>query len=116
MGAGNFEYVSAALHDPLTVRAMLEDYRAGLGIDVEHDRDDLARGRRITCPTLVAWSMRDDMEELYGDLVPLWRPWVSAPITRARVDSGHHLAEENPHEVARVIADFLARSQALRPR
>ena len=71
MGAGNFEYVSAALHDPLTVRAMLEDYRAGMGIDLEHDRQDRARGRRIQCPTLVAWSIQDDMEDLYGDLVPL---------------------------------------------
>ena len=106
MGEGNFSYVAAALHDPMTVRAMLEDYRAGLGIDVAHDRDDLARGRTIGCPTLVAWSIRDDMEDLYGDLVPLWQPWVSAPITRARIDSGHHMAEENPGQLASVISAF----------
>ncbi len=42
MGEENFDYVRAALHDPLTVRAMLEDYRAGLSIDLEHDRHDRA--------------------------------------------------------------------------
>ena len=107
MGAGNFDYVSAALHDPLTVRGMLEDYRAGLGIDVEHDRADRSQGRRIQCPTLVAWSAHDDMEDLYGDLVPLWEPWISGPISRAVIDSGHHMAEENPRQLAQVLSDFL---------
>ena len=106
MGAENFAYVAAALHDPDTVRAMLEDYRAGLGVDVEHDRADRSAGRTIRCPTLVAWSVHDDMEDLYGDLVPLWEPWVSGPLTRARIDSGHHMAEENPEQLARVLGDF----------
>ena len=56
---------------------------------------------------LVAWSTHDDMEDLYGDLVPLWQPWVSGPITRARIDSGHHMAEENPEQLAQVLGDFL---------
>jgi haloacetate dehalogenase len=47
------------------------------------------------------------MEDLYGDLVPLWEPWVAGPITRARIDSGHHMAEENPAQLAQVLADFL---------
>ena len=47
---------SRAIHDPATVRAMLEDYRAGLGVDRAHDEADRAAGRRITCPTLVLWS------------------------------------------------------------
>ncbi|MFL6165096.1 MAG: alpha/beta fold hydrolase [Ornithinibacter sp.] len=107
MGEENFDYVRAALHDPATVRAMLEDYRAGLSIDLDHDRRDRAEGRRIMCPTLVAWSVDDDMEDLYGDLVPLWEPWVSGPISRARIDSGHHMAEESPLQLARVLGDFL---------
>jgi haloacetate dehalogenase len=85
---------------------MLEDYRAGVGMDVDHDRDDRARGRTIRCPTLVAWSVHDDMEELYGDLVALWQPWVSARIIRARIDSGHHMAEEKPEELAAAISAF----------
>ncbi len=76
-------------------------------IDLEHDRQDRAEERRITCPTLVGWSVKDDMEDLYGDLVPLWEPWVSGPISRARIDSGHHMAEENPQQLAQVLGDLL---------
>ena len=47
------------------------------------------------------------MEDLYGDLEPLWDNWVSGPITRARIDSGHHMAEENPEQLSQVLADFL---------
>jgi haloacetate dehalogenase len=32
---------------------MIEDYRAGLGIDREHDEADRAAGRRIGCPLLL---------------------------------------------------------------
>jgi haloacetate dehalogenase len=31
---------------------MCEDYRAGLGIDREHDEPDRAAGRRLRCPVL----------------------------------------------------------------
>jgi haloacetate dehalogenase len=36
----------------------------------------------------------------------LWQPWVSARITRARIDSGHHMAEEKPEELAATISAF----------
>jgi len=108
MGEENFDYVAAAVQDPLTVRAMLEDYRAGLGVDVENDRVDRERGHRITCPTLVAWSVHDDMEHLYGDPSAIWRDWVDAAMTSARIDSGHHMAEENPDQLAGVLTAFLS--------
>jgi haloacetate dehalogenase len=107
MGPESFEYVVSALRDPLTVRAMVEDYRAGLGIDVEHDRADREAGRRIACPTLVGWSVHDDMEDLYGDPSRIWRTWVDAPITTARIESGHHMAEENPEQLAEALLRHL---------
>jgi haloacetate dehalogenase len=107
MGAENFAYVAAALHDPETVRGMLEDYRAGLSVDTANDVADRERGHRITCPTLVAWSIHDDMEHLYGDPSAIWRGWVDAPIHTARIDSGHHMAEENPEQLATVLTTFL---------
>jgi haloacetate dehalogenase len=109
MGAENFAYVAEALHDPRTVRAMLEDYRAGLSVDAGHDREDRERGHRVTCPTLVAWSVHDDMEHLYGDPSAIWSGWVDATIDTARIDSGHHMAEENPEQLAAVLAEFLHR-------
>ena len=47
MGAEAFEDYRRAIHNPETVHAMMEDYRAGLGIDREHDDADRAAGRRI---------------------------------------------------------------------
>lgn len=107
MGEENFAYVSAALHDPNTVRAMLEDYRAGLTIDAEHDRQDRAAGHRIQCPTLVAWSIHDDTHELFGNLPEIWGSWVNAPLHTAALDSTHHVAENNPEQLANVLTTFL---------
>src|SRR4051794_19257607 len=93
MGAENYADYRAAIHDPAVVTAMLEDYRAGLGVDRAADDADRAAGRRVRCPTLVLWATRDDLEDLYGDVLAVWRPWT----TRLRgqsIDSGHHLAEE----------------------
>lgn len=108
MGAESFEYVAEALRDPLTVRAMLEDYRAGLTVDAENDRRTREAGERIGCPTLVAWSVHDDLEDLHGDPVAVWHPWVGGHLTGARIESGHHMAEENPEQVASTLARFLA--------
>jgi haloacetate dehalogenase len=110
MGPENFDYVAEALRDPSTVRAMLEDYRAGLSIDLEHAREDREASRRVRCPTLIGWSLRDDMEDLYGDPSRLWEYWVDAPLSTARIDSGHHVAEENPRELTAALLEFLPRS------
>jgi haloacetate dehalogenase len=107
MGAENHADMVAAVTDPATVRAMLEDYRAGLGVDRRHDELDRAAGRRIGCPTLVAWSTRDDMEALYGDPAAIWHDWCAGPVTSGRVDSGHHMAEENPGQLTELLVGFL---------
>jgi haloacetate dehalogenase len=107
MGAENHADYRRAIHDPATVRAMIEDYRAGLRVDRAADDADRAAGRRVECPTLVVWSSQDDMEELYGDVLAVWRSWVSGELTGGRVESGHHLAEENPEGLAALLVPFL---------
>jgi haloacetate dehalogenase len=97
--------LNRALHDPSVVHAMLEDYRAGLGIDRVNDDAAQAAGRRVHCPTLVVWATRDDMEELYGDPVAVWRGWAD-DVRGLALDSGHHMAEEVPDELAAAIAAF----------
>lgn len=84
-------------------------YRAGLGIDREHDEADRRQGHRVACPTLVLWSLRDDLEQLYGDVLGVWRPWTTAVRGRG-LDCGHHMAEEAPVELASELAAFLAGS------
>jgi haloacetate dehalogenase len=109
MGAEAHAELMEALHDPAVVHGMCEDYRAGLRVDREHDEADRAAGRTVRCPTLVLWSARDDMEDLYGDPIAAWRPWVAEAVElrAASVDSGHHAAEEAPEAVAAALADFL---------
>jgi haloacetate dehalogenase len=105
LGEENFADFHRAIHDPATVTAMLEDYRAGLGVDRAHDDADRAAGRRITCPLLVLWSSDDDMEELYGDVLAVWRPWA-ADLRGHAIKSGHHVAEENPGDLAAALSEF----------
>ena len=56
MGEENHREFRQATRDPAVVRAMLEDYRAGLGVDREHELEDRRLGRKVACPTLVLWS------------------------------------------------------------
>ncbi len=107
MGQENYADMVAAVTDPATVRAMLADYRASLHLDRRHDEETRASGQRIVCPTLVAWSRRDDMETLYGNPTDIWAEWCSGPLLTGTIDSGHHMAEENPHQLTDLLRGFL---------
>jgi len=107
LGEGNYADYDRAICDPETVQAMLEDYRAGLGVDREADEADRAAGRRISCPLLVAWSRHDDMQDLYGDVPAVWQPWTEQTPRTAVIDSGHHMAEEAPVQLADELETFL---------
>jgi haloacetate dehalogenase len=107
MGEEAYADYRRAIHDPATVHAMCEDYRAGLGPDRAADDADRAAGRRITCPVLFLWSTRDDMVELYGDPAAIWRDWAD-DVRAAPIESGHHMAEEAPEQLAAELSAFLA--------
>ena len=65
------------IHDPATVHAMLEDYRAGLGIDRAHDEADRRRRAADRLPDAARCGrLRDDLEDLYGDPLAIWRAWA----------------------------------------
>jgi haloacetate dehalogenase len=96
-----------ALHDPRTVHAMCEDYRAGLGVDRAADDADRVAGRRIACPVMVLWATRDDMEDLYGDVLAVWRGWAD-DVRGGPIESGHHIAEDAPQALAASLRAFLA--------
>ena len=106
MGPENYEDYRRAIHDPATVHAMLEDYRAGLGPDRLADEADMASGQAISCPTLVLWAANDDLAELYGDPLEVWRSWAT-DLAGHVVPSGHHMAEEIPDLLAAEIQAFL---------
>ncbi len=105
MGAENFAERREAVHRPEVVRAMLEDYRAGLTVDRADEEADRAAGRRLTVPLLALWSERDDLERLFGDPLAIWRDWAD-DVRGHGIDSGHHVAEEAPEELAAALIPF----------
>lgn len=89
MGDEAYADLRAALHDPDVVRGMLEDYRAGLRADREHEEADRAAGRRIMCPVLVVEALQDDpVLDRDVALIDIWRAWAS-DVRGAEIDCGH---------------------------
>ncbi len=107
MGAENWADFRRAIHDPATVHAMCEDYRAGLGLDRAHDDADRRAGRRIACPLLVLWGAQDDLPDLYDDILGIWRGWADDVSGGALEHAGHHLMEDVPDELAAELRAFL---------
>lgn len=91
-------------NNPETIHAFLEDYRAGATIDIEHDEADRGN-KKITCPMLVLWGLRDDFANLYDDVVGIWRDWAD-DVRGETLDCGHHLAEELPDETYQHLVEF----------
>lgn len=107
IGVANHADIWAALRNPLVVHGMCEDYRAGLRVDLEHDRADRAAGRRVACPTLLLESADDDLD-IHGDPTSIWLPWLERPLHHRVIHSGHHQAEEAPGEVVAALLGFLS--------
>ena len=105
MGNEAYADILEAIHRPEIVHGMIEDYRAGIRIDHLHDKADRDAGRKIKCPMLCLWSLRDDLEQIYGDPVAIWRSW-STEVSGYGIDSGHHVAEENPVDLGNAITSF----------
>jgi len=95
-----------AADDPDTIRAMCEDYRAGAGLDVEHDLADKNHRRRIACPLLALWGGRWYLEDWY-DVLAIWREWAD-DVSGCAVDAGHYLDEERPDDVLDELRAFFA--------
>lgn len=115
MGPENYAEWRDAIHNPEVVRAMLEDYRAGLTIDRAHEEGDKVAGRRLASPLLLLWSLRDDLEDLYGDPRVIWADWATN-LRGFGIESGHHVAEEAPADLVRALVEFLpaARNKEVR--
>ena len=94
--------------DPATRHAMLEDYRAGASVDLEHDAADAAAGRRITCPLLVLWGSRGVVGTGPDDVLAVWRGCAD-DVRGEAVDAGHFLVDERPAETLAALRAFLDR-------
>jgi haloacetate dehalogenase len=77
-----------------------------LSVDRADDDADRAAGRQLTCPTLQIRSTRDNIEQLYGDPLAVWRPWATdtrGPSHRQRTSR----REEAPEALSSALVNFL---------
>jgi haloacetate dehalogenase len=97
------EYVRA-FREPSVIAATCADYRAGMSIDLDHDRADRDAGRRIRCPVRVIWGRR-----YLSASAPaaVWRRWAD-DVDDLSLDCGHFVAEEAPIACADALAGFFA--------
>ena len=93
-----------ALRASGAVHAMCEDYRASATIDLEHDREDLERGRKIGCPLRVLWGAEGVVAKCFDPL----REWqrVARDVSGRALACGHYIPEEAPDALIAEIHDF----------
>jgi haloacetate dehalogenase len=92
-------------HNPATIHAMCEDYRAAVSIDAPLDDADRAAGRRISCRVLALWGGKGFLPRWY-DVAAVWRDWADDLQAQA-IDAGHYLAEEAPEATLAALQPFL---------
>ena len=93
---------------PGSAQSICADYRASAGIDLVHDRVDVAAGRRLKQPLRVLWGAHGVVGDCF-DVPALWRERAD-DVSACAIDSGHYLAEEAPQAVLDEAFEFF-RSQ-----
>jgi haloacetate dehalogenase len=96
----------AAFRNPSVIRAACEDYRAGWQVDRADDADDLAAGRKITCPVLVMWGEQFGLARLRSP-IEVWDRWAE-DVRGLALPTGHFLPEEAPQATADALLEFFA--------
>lgn len=90
---------------PENLHGVCEDYRAAATLDFEMDRADFEAGRRIQCPTLVAWGEQSHTEKMFNPR-EAW-PLYAANIARfCPLPCGHYPAEQAPDETYAEMFNF----------
>jgi haloacetate dehalogenase len=79
---------------PGTAESICADYRASAGIDLEHDRADVAAGRHLAQPLRVLWGEHGAVGRCL-DVLSLWRE-RARHVTGRGLPCGHYIAEEAP--------------------
>ena len=90
---------------PETIHASCEDYRASAGIDLDHDRADMAAGRKLTCPVMALWGGKGLVGRKF-DVLAAWRERAE-DVSGEAIDCGHFLAEELPDDTFARVRAFL---------
>ena len=91
---------------PGAAHGLCEDYRASAGIDLEHDRADIAAGARLAMPLRVLWGAHGAVGRNF-DVLALWRERATQVEGRA-LPCGHYVPEEAPGELLAEALAFFA--------
>ncbi|KZP00268.1 putative hydrolase or acyltransferase of alpha/beta superfamily [Calocera viscosa TUFC12733] len=92
---------------PGTIHAICEDYRASAGIDIQRDKEDLEKGKKIASPMKIFWGKK-------GIIGKYWDPvgeWIKVSekgmcMGGGEIDSSHFIPEEQPREVIEQAMKF----------
>ena len=87
---------------PNSIRAVCEDYRAAVSIDIEQIKAD--KGRKATVPLLALWGAEGTVGQLF-DVLKLWRE-EAQNVTGHSLPCGHLLPEEDPSGVLSAFKEF----------
>jgi haloacetate dehalogenase len=95
---------------PGTAHGICEDYRAAAGIDMEHEREDIASARLIESPTLVLWGEQGAIQKCFKPLDE-WRR-LARQVEGESLPCGHYIAEEAPEALLTKVLPFLSSGRA----
>jgi haloacetate dehalogenase len=93
------------LQQPETAHGICEDYRASITIDLEHDRESLAKGQKITCDFLALWGAEGVIEKCF-DPIAEWKH-LSNNVSGHSLPCGHYIPEEAPELLLERVLPFL---------
>ena len=79
---------------PGTAQSICEDYRASVGVDLVHDRADVAAGLRLAQPLRVLWGEHGAVGQCFK-VLDLWRE-RALDVSGLALPCGHYIAEEAP--------------------
>lgn len=94
---------------PGAAHGMCEDYRAAAGIDLIHDREDIAAGKKLVMPTMVLWGEEGVIHQCFKPLQE-WQA-IAKDVVGGPVPCGHYISEEAPEILLQKIIPFLSQSQ-----
>lgn len=96
------ECYARAFRDPARLHAMMEDYRAGASIDLEHDRVD--KGRKLSCPVLLLWGEKGVVGRNF-DVLSVWKDFA-VDVRGGALPCHHYLSEEEPELTIGRLLEF----------
>ncbi len=90
---------------PGASHGLCEDYRASAGIDLAHEREDRAQGRRLAMPLLVLWGEQGVVHRCFRPLQEWQR--LADDVRGWPLPCGHYIAEEAPAALLDAALPFL---------